>query len=354
MQMNGKVRHPYPKKSLLPRFWWISGAAFVLSIGAAVYFYTHAKAAYALCALVIALLSLIRSGVEFVLLTRPTIRLERAIADYLRITHLKGNVLEDMLMGQPVERVLNAVLQEQLRERRRQGKEAVARQETELYALQSQINPHFLYNTLDSIRGFALVRDVEEIASMAGALSNLFRHMVAKQGQLIRLSDELEIVFNYMEIQQFRFNQRFHYVCDVDRELSQSYMVPNLVLQPIVENGIMHGLENKLGKGTIRIGGHVTQTRLVLSVSDDGIGMDDESVAQLNRRLSAVESGGEDAHSTDPRHSGIALTNINQRIQLQFGEQYGLYVMSTPGVGTTVEITLPVNKADQTQGNLYE
>ncbi len=284
---------------------------------------------------------------------RPLRAIRHILQAHLRLIRLKDGALYDSLVQKPtLEGVLEGLLEGQKEELTLRAKLEALRQETELYALQSQINPHFLYNTLDSIRGLALIRGVDEIAATAESLANFFHNVVARQGQQISLREELRNVLSYMEIQQFRFNNRFNYVCDIPPELQRRYTVPNLTLQPIVENSIAHGLEHKMGLGTIRVSGRVTDQLLVLSVADDGVGMSDQAMEQLNRRLSgrigALDRSG-------ARHTGIALSNINRRLKLQFGDAYGLYVMSTEQVGTTVEVTLPLCEAEQerARGDLY-
>ncbi len=306
-----------------PLVLWAAGAAAV----------AHPIALALLCAAALVALNLL-------LVVRPMLRLERSIRDQLSRIQLEDGELHKALLQYPsLESLLHELLAEQGAKVTGRNRVELARQETELYALQSQINPHFLYNTLDSIRGLALLRGVDEIASIAEALANFFQNVVARQGQLITLREEIKNVNSYMEIQQFRFNNRFKYICDIDEHIQRSYMIPNLTLQPIVENGIVHGLENTVGLGELRISCYQTEDRLVITVSDNGVGMDDQTLEQLNLKLCDAEKP---APLDGGRHVGIALANINRRIKLQFGDAYGLYVMSTEHVGTAIEVTLPL------------
>ena len=218
-------------------------------------------------------------------------------------------------------------------------------QTTELYALQTQINPHFLYNTLDSIRGYAVIHQVYEIADMTEALSKLFRSMIAKEGKLLRVKEEFESVKNYIAIQDFRFQHKFHYECEVEREIMEEYLIPNMSLQPLVENAIMHGLEQKMGMGIVRITGYVTEKRLVLNVWDNGIGISEKKLRILNERILNWRETESEKNRDD--HTGIALMNINKRIKLQFGEEFGIYIMSTPEISTVTELTLPAIRVDE-------
>jgi two-component system sensor histidine kinase YesM len=214
------------------------------------------------------------------------------------------------------------------------------RQEAELYALQSQIDPHFLYNALDSIRGYAMLKDMDEIAEITEALSRIFRNMIGEKQAQIPLRQEMDNINSYMRIQQFRFHNKFQYTFDVDEGLPDHYMVPRMVLQPLVENSIVHGLECKVEGGWIRVSAYVTQRRFVVVVTDNGVGISAKRLEYLRRalRLSPVEHRvGEEDHQT-----GIALININRRIKLNYGGQYGITLSSTPGVRTTSEVVLPL------------
>ena len=218
--------------------------------------------------------------------------------------------------------------------------------QAEMDALQSQINPHFLYNTLDSIRGQALAEDAEDIADMAEALSTFFRYSISSSNNVATLAEELENVQNYFKIQQFRFNNRFHLeVCPFPQELLEQCQLPKLTLQPILENCILHGMEQIMGQGTITIRVEATDLRTILTVSDNGAGMQEETLLRLQARLRQEDR---DAQA-GTRGFGIALPNVNRRIQLLFGSEYGLRVMSTLGQGTDVEICLPPVKGGRNE-----
>lgn len=279
---------------------------------------------------------------NIVFVVNPVLNIESIADEYGHLTdmstndtHLTTSSLENMFLG---------MLNEQKQTIKRQYQAEILRQETELLALQSQINPHFLYNTLDCIRGLALINDVAEIADMTEALSNLFRNMIAKEGQMITLREEFENIKNYIIIQQFRFPNKFKFCQEVKESLMDKFLVPNLTLQPIVENAIMHGLEKKRGNGEIRIKAYYTKKRLVLSVRDNGIGIHPEQLQELNHQLNGGRNKSLDRDFS--RHAGIALININQRIKLQFGEEYGLTIMSTPDIYTNVEVIFPVITAE--------
>lgn len=216
-----------------------------------------------------------------------------------------------------------------------------SKRQAQFLALQNQINPHFLYNTLEGIRSEALMAGLENVASMTEALSTFFRYTISNVENLVTLEQELENTRNYFFIQQFRFGNRMSLevvIDDEDMDEVFSYRIPKLTLQPIVENCIIHGLECQVGQGLLRIHIETTQSRLLVTVSDNGVGIKSSVLEKMHRNLSVRSF---DYMKRDEHHGGIALVNVNNRIKLLFGEQYGLTVTSQIGVGTDVLISLP-------------
>lgn len=215
--------------------------------------------------------------------------------------------------------------------------------QAELAALQSQINPHFLYNTLDCIRGQALLENNHSIALMVEALGNLFRYSISRKGELVTLREELANVQNYMMIQRYRFDNRFTLQIDIKPEDEVSYecSIPKLIIQPIIENAIYHGLKEKLEGGIVRIEVILFNHNLVLLISDNGEGMDPQVLSELNKNIRSSSKFFDRYEHTSNGNNGIALANIHKRLQLLFGEKYGLQVFSTLNQGTDVEIMLP-------------
>ena len=203
--------------------------------------------------------------------------------------------------------------------------------QAQIDALQTQINPHFLYNTLEEIRGLALIKDENDIASMTEALALMFRYSISQDNKNVTFEQELRNLENYILIQKFRFSDKFtlRYELDKSDEALMNYRLPKLTIQPIVENAIQHGLN------TMDEGGLIT-------IKDNGIGMSADLLEQLNHKLE--NSAAEDSQISTVEKTGIALINVNLRIKLTYGVQYGLFVSSTPNVGTTVEISLPLLK----------
>lgn len=221
----------------------------------------------------------------------------------------------------------------------RENSAIVFDKQAELTALQSQINPHFLCNTLESIRGQALLDGNYEIAKMMEALASFFRYSISRRGNFVTLRDELNNIKNYMMIQRYRFNNRFslEIIIEEDDEKAYDYLIPRLILQPVVENAIYHGLEELPEGGKVAIEVTLTENILILTVSDNGKGMDPKTLSELNARIHSANMDMGD------NGTGIALPNIHKRIQLLFGEEYGVNIYSTLNQGTDVEIILPAN-----------
>ena len=226
------------------------------------------------------------------------------------------------------------------------------KKQAQYLALQNQINPHFLYNTLEGIRGETLNAGLENVAKMTEALATFFRYTISNVENLVALEDELTNVNNYYIIQRYRFGERLNLSVEYDTEDEidiMSYKLPKLTLQPIVENAIYHGIERKIGNGKLRIKIETTATRLIITISDDGVGMTEERLSEINDKLNRTTL---DYIKPDSEaHSGIAAVNVNNRIKLLFGEEYGICMYSTLNVGTDVEITLPLIKKDMKERN---
>ena len=202
----------------------------------------------------------------------------------------------------------------------------------EMKSLQEQIKPHFLYNTLDTISWMARDYDAEDIVRLVDALTNMFRIGLSHGKDIITVKEEITHVSNYLYIQKIRYKDKLNYVIHVDESL-YAIEVPKLILQPLVENAIYHGVKAKRG-GTITITGVPEGENLVFTVQDNGAGMPQEKVEELNRRMSE--------RSVLDEKKSFGLFYIRERIQLCYGKGYGVHVESTLGEGTRVTITLPL------------
>ena len=213
------------------------------------------------------------------------------------------------------------------------------RVQSELSVLQYQINPHFLYNTLDTIRSYALMSDQEDIALMSEKLSRFFRYAISNRENIVKVEDELRHIEDYLFIQSRRFGDRFETEISLEEpELRERYML-KLMIQPLVENAITHGLERLKRKGWIHIHIAATEKKLLIRISDNGVGMNEEKLCELNHSL---RSGTVQPAENHRRGTGIAVQNVNARIRITFGEEYGLHYRSHEMQGTTVTATLPL------------
>jgi two-component system, sensor histidine kinase YesM len=206
-----------------------------------------------------------------------------------------------------------------------------SKREAELRILQEQIKPHFLYNTLDTIQWMAQEHRVDDVVSMVGALTSLFRIGLSKGREFISLHDELEHVESYLCIQKMRYEDKFDYSISCDQTM-RSRQVLRLMLQPLVENAIYHGIKERRGHGTLTVETRVEGGDLMLIVKDDGVGMSEATLALLNESL---QEGG-------PSVGGYGIHNVHERIRLTFGKPYGLSFKSVYGEGTIVTARHPI------------
>lgn len=210
----------------------------------------------------------------------------------------------------------------------------------QLKALQSQINPHFLHNTLETIRMKALINGDREVANMIKMLAKLFRITLDRKKNIVTLSEEIEHVQTYVELQNMRFNHRFKLDIRVEPGLESVYLM-KLILQPLVENCIVHGFRNKYEDETISIMVEEASGDIRITVSDNGEGIEAERLKQLQIYSAAAEVSLEGREE----HSGIGIVNIMSRIRLEYGSAYGLAIDHNMPRGTRVTIKLPMHKS---------
>lgn len=203
--------------------------------------------------------------------------------------------------------------------------------------LQAQINPHFLYNTLDTIVWLAEAGRDEEVVKMTSYLSEFFRTTLSKGKDYITLEEEKRHVESYLQIQQFRYQDIMDYRIEMDEEILD-YIVPKLTLQPLVENALYHGIKKKRGGGTILIRGKMEGNKILLKVIDNGKGMTEQELAQLRRYIAGCEDGGKQS---------FGLGNVNQRIHRYYGEEYGIFFESEENKGTEAVVIIPAKKSEQ-------
>lgn len=298
-----------------------------------------------------------RLGIEIVLITlitaaaitsllRYSIRLSRSIADPLVALSQRAQEVKegDLSLREPVRsevpeiQTLSVAMEQMIARLDAQMKESQQRQEslrkTELALLQAQINPHFLYNTMDTIIWLIEAEKTEEAVDMVSNLSDFFRHSLSKGEDVITLEEEERHVRSYLQIQHVRYKSVMDYTVDIDPALHNA-LIPKLTLQPLVENALYHGIKLKRSVGMIQISGKREGSIIVLQVADNGVGMTAERLEALRR---AMESN---------TRVGFGLSAVHQRLQLQFGREYGLSIASQDGIGTTVTVRIPYQEKEE-------
>ena len=213
----------------------------------------------------------------------------------------------------------------------------LSRKQMEILAYRNQINPHFLYNTLDCIRGIALYYQANEIAEISESLSTMF-HYAVKGENYATVAQEIAHVREYANIIGYRFMNRIRIITDVQPE-AEPVQILKLSMQPLVENAVFHGLEKKRGAGQINLSVHLQDSCIRITVTDDGIGISEEKLRIIHQNLLQA---GEDAGTVPDTERSIGLANIARRLHLFYGAASSLSLQSVPGQGTTVELSIPL------------
>lgn len=270
-----------------------------------------------------------------------------AAGEFDLVEKLEGNdeisELYDYLgiMIREIRRLLSEVYRERLRAEQLKSEQKNA----EFKMLASQINPHFLYNTLETIRMKARVNGQYDIERLVKMLAKILRKNIQAGSQDVMLQTEIELIECYLEIQKYRFGERIQYRIQIERGLEQ-YQVFPLLMQPIVENSIIHGLEVKEGTGHIDIIIARKEGNVSILIQDDGVGMEEEKLAKVRESMNQ--------EAQDNAHIGVG--NVHRRVKLRYGEEYGIWIDSRRGEGTRVEILLPPQDSchPENQGKEWE
>lgn len=216
--------------------------------------------------------------------------------------------------------------------------EKIRGQETEISYFRSQINPHFLYNVLELVKTIAIQRDVPEIADIAIAMGKMYRYNT-KGGNIVTFREELEMTKGFIDIQKYRFKDKFDVIFNIPDE-ALDIPVIKMILQPLVENSISHGIEPALNRCTLYIGANISETDFFIEVRDDGVGIDRDVMAEINTLLSLEK------YDTSKY---VGLANTNARIRLQYGNEYGIKVESSLADGTVVRVHLPYGQSTNSE-----
>jgi two-component system sensor histidine kinase YesM len=204
------------------------------------------------------------------------------------------------------------------------------KRKSELKALQSQINPHFLYNTLDSIIWMSEGGKNQEVVIMTSSLAKLLRQSISNEDEIVSINNEIGYTRSYLTIQQMRYKDKLEFEINIEENVLKESIV-KLVIQPLVENSIYHGIKYKEGKGLIRITGYKEKKEIIICIEDNGKGMDEETLQHIFDKKQNSNS------------SGVGVNNVNDRLKLYYGSSYGLKYQSKIEVGTVVEVRLPIS-----------
>ena len=241
--------------------------------------------------------------------------------------------------------------------------EELEKKEAQFQFLQAQIDPHFIFNTLQIISSMAVVKQLPEIENVSNSLARLIRYSISGEDKLILLKEELKNVKSYLEIQKIRFKNRLTYDMQLECAVDNIYII-KLTLQPIVENAISHGLESMTNSGKIMIRVY-WENDMIIEISDNGLGMTKEELDMLLRRINgeaehSTENSGEEKkinreqQETTMKGKGnhVGLRNINQRLKMYYGEQYKLSIRSEKGRGTVVTVKIPGSRGTENEENV--
>lgn len=271
---------------------------------------------------------------------------EAATGNFNTVLHLEGDdelsmLYEDLnVMIEDIQALMKEVVAEQVQKEKLNSRQ----KEVEFKMLASQINPHFLYNTLETIRMKAIVNQQSEIADLAKMLAKIMRRNIQVGEKLVTLESELKLVEYYLKIQYYRFGDRIQSNIIVDKEVDTEARIMPLIIQPLVENAFVHGLEAVDSEGKLTI--HVScDADIFICVEDNGCGISDEKLEEITESLNDFET-------LDRTHIGVC--NVNQRIKLQYGEDYGLTIETKEGYGTRVTLKIPVVNSNWDGKMLYK
>lgn len=241
-----------------------------------------------------------------------------------------GQLGEDLnIMKTSIKNLINEVYVGKIRHEKLKR----CQKDIEFKMLSSQINPHFLYNTLETIRMKAICKDQKELADLVKKLGKLMRRNLEVSGREVSLKSELVLIENYLDIQAVRFEGKVNYSLQIENNIDvENYKIQPLLLQPIIENAFIHGLENKKNKGSITVKIYENKNKLNIDIIDDGIGIESEKLIKFKKRI----------RDMDDANKHIGMANVNERIKLYYGDSYGIEIESTVGIGTKVTLYLPI------------
>ncbi|MGB8451056.1 MAG: sensor histidine kinase [Anaerocolumna sp.] len=291
---------------------------------------TRTQMIYILVAFILLAAAMIISAVVSARITRPIKKLKDSMKEVEKGHFDNANIevtSEDEIgslsksfniMTEEIQKLIKENIYEQKQKRK-----------NELRALQSQINPHFLYNTLDSIIWMAEGNKNEEVVLMTSSLAKLLRQSISNEYEFLTIGQEVSYIKSYLTIQKMRYKDKLEYEIDVDKDICE-YEIVKLILQPIVENAIYHGIKFKETMCLLRIRGYSAGNNIIIKIMDNGVGMSDDVLAHIF-----------DEHKHNHKSNGVGVYNVQMRLRLYYGKNYGISYESVPGEGTTAAITIP-------------
>ncbi|MBC5660708.1 sensor histidine kinase [Anaerosacchariphilus sp. NSJ-68] len=317
--------------------WTVVGVSYVSELMAGA---DSARLVYALTALVLFAAALALAYLLSREITKPIQRLQGSMKEVERgnFDNAAIQVWDDNEIGS-LSRSFNIMTEEIQKLMKQSEREQRAKRKYELRVLQSQISPHFLYNTLDSIIWMAEWGKNQEVVTMTSSLARLLRRTISNEQELVTIAEEIDCTEAYLTIQKMRYKDKLEYEIELEDGIGREKIV-KLVLQPLVENAIYHGIKYKEGRGLIQIRVFCQDDCIVLQVEDDGKGMDEETLAHIFEQ-----------HIRDTRSNGVGVNNVNERIRLFYGAEYGLSFKSEPEKGTTATIWIPLGKDGENHDN---
>ena len=295
----------------------------------------EAQIIYMLMAVVLVAIALLISSFMAKSITQPILKLQSSMALIQEGDFRAGNVEVESRneIGSLTEtfNVMTLRIQELMEQNINEQK---AKRKSEMKALQSQINPHFLYNTLDSIIWMAESGKNEEVVLMTASLARLLRQNISNEEEEISIFDEVEYCRNYLTIQKMRYKDKLEFRIDVAPEITSCQII-KLVLQPLIENAIYHGLKYKESKGLLELIGYAAGEDIIFEIRDNGVGMDEETLNHIFER-----------HTVNYRSNGVGVYNVERRIKLTYGQEYGITYKSRSGEGTVARVCIPKERRD--------
>ena len=295
----------------------------------------QAQRIYLLIAVVLIIVTLIISKIVSRGITQPIQKLKQSMALVQEGDFQAGNVESDSnneigsltetfnVMTRRIQELMEEIISEQK-----------AKRKSELKALQSQINPHFLYNTLDSIIWMAEGKKNEEVVLMTASLARFLRQNISNEEEEILICQEMEYCKNYLTIQKMRYQDKLEFEIQMEPAIGNEKII-KLVLQPLIENAIYHGLKYKESKGFLLIKGYEQDGNILFEIQDNGVGMNEETMQHIFEK-----------HTVNYRSNGVGVYNVQKRIQLTYGPEYGISYTSVQGEGTTAVVKIPKERGD--------